>query len=209
MHKFMRHDLVWLKNDIPFVVTRQYEKNNEFLYVAQSLSADKSIMSHLATRIDINIITRHERPLLFSVLLANELTNYNPNHLKTLFSELKPQDLSILQEFDQTLLNTGLELRVFGSSSWQYFTHRQFIHKESDLDILVYITNIRQLDGLDSKFAYLEELIGYKVDGELVLANQYFISWRELFKSEQDILVKTNYDVFLINKEELLQQCQI
>lgn len=198
MPEFMRHDLVWVNTDLPFVVTRQPEINAQILQVSRCLSPDKSALSRVTSHINIQSIIHHEKPLLFSTLLADECC-----------SGINKSNLTLIQKLMQEFTSDKLELRVFGSFSWQYLTQQPFIHSNSDLDLLIYITESRQLNGLLTHLNNLEQLIGRRLDGEIVLAHSYFLAWREWFNSHVDVLVKTNSAVFLINKHELLRQCQL
>lgn len=199
----MRHDLVWTHNTLPYVVTSQRDVKAGFLSVAQCLTPEKTTNSRIALILKTTSIMRHSKPIPLSVLLEDKLLR------EVIIVNKVEEKYRLINQLCDQLIERQLELRIFGSCSWQYFTKQAFINPQSDIDALLYIQEIKQLEGLAEKLAYLETLLGRKVDGELVFANNYFVAWREWFNTSKDILVKTNQQAYLTTKQEFLKQCMI
>ena len=89
---------------------------------------------------------------------------------------------------------------VFGSLAWQYLTGQEFLHAQSDLDLLIRVRNPGELQEL------LHALPGIATpfcDIEILLWNDRAFSWREWVTSASSILVKSDHQVFLLPKSLL------
>lgn len=198
-----RHDLVWIANKAtPFVVTLQTVQDLARLNVAECLSPDKSILSRVATVIEKSSIIKHEKPLLLSKLLEFESNTEHANNIEKLTIKCSPNDLEKISHILTKIKSLGLELRIFGSASWQYFTHTAFINSNSDLDIIIYLNNIKKIPIIGNYLQELERLIHRKIDGEFVYKNKYFIAINEWLNSTSEVLVKTNSEILLMKKSD-------
>lgn len=202
MPDFMRHDLVWLANDnIPYVVTRQRESGLSILQVARSLGFDKSIFSRKTYAVPCEAIIAHERPLTLKFLL---------NNLPDTITIYHPDKLNEINQVLEELKDNNLTLRCYGSFSWQFLTGGNYIHNDSDLDILCYLDSLEQLDLLQECLNKLSILIIYPLDGELVFFNRFFIACQEWFDARnQQLLVKTNTEVKLCMRDEIINYLSI
>lgn len=205
VQQFMRHDLVWIsENDLPYVVTTQIQQGGSILNVAQCLTPEKTVTSRVATTIAKSSVVRHEKPLRFLTLLQDSLTMSNSDKLYDLFSNMSQRKIGIVKKVFKYIAKEGVEIRIYGSCSWQFFTRRQFIHRNSDVDLLVYISDYSYLDDLYNLLNYSSSSFNRKLDVEVVLDNQYFVALQEWMSSSKQILVKTNYQQFLSTKEDLI-----
>ncbi len=205
MLNLLRHDLIWLDDtntlpwNYPYVITSQPKSiSRDMLRVAYQVSVDKSILSRKSWIVSKLRIVRHERPLLLkNLLILYNLTKLNP----------------ILEE----LAILGVTVCVFGSFSWQAITGNIYITSNSDLDLLFYLNEIKltqlgrigqyaissYLSQVYELLVKLEQMSLYRIDGELVFPNGYFINWQEWFAEGKEVLVKTTTAAFLCNKEQV------
>lgn len=79
---------------------------------------------------------------------------------------------------------------VFGSYAWEYLTGVQYRHENSDIDL---IYRISDLDDLPRN-------LPENCDAEIILPNGEGFSLREFNDDNSNILIKTDYDVYLTPK---------
>lgn len=193
-----RHDLVWfhpdsaypvelnnwLQENLPCVVTRQSQLHHPKINVALSLSADKSQFSRRSYLLDPQQIIQHRRAL--PLLRLGELISH-------------PRLESLICQLEQL----GLEPCLFGSTSWQILTGRNYLHVGSDIDILLQISSLEQLAELTPLLVELEQITQRRVDAELVFAHKYALAWREWLLPCEQLLVKTYFAQELLSRDVL------
>ncbi len=87
-------------------------------------------------------------------------------------------------------LNLPGNPEVFGSYAWEYLTGVQYRHRSSDIDLIY-------------RNGKLPENLPANCDAEIILANGEGFSLREFNDANPDILIKTDYDVYLAPKRYL------
>jgi phosphoribosyl-dephospho-CoA transferase len=73
----------------------------------------------------------------------------------------------------------GYQPRVFGSHAWQWLTGLDYVHADSDLDLLWSIEHAAQADAIVALLQQWEAGDGCRADGELLLPGQMAVNWRE------------------------------
>jgi phosphoribosyl-dephospho-CoA transferase len=99
-------------------------------------------------------------------------------------------------------------LRLFGSAAWQAQTGLDYMHVDSDLDLLAE-PSTRQ--GLDSAIAFLaraERDIAMRLDGEIVFPGGDAVAWREWreAKDANRVIAKNVAGVALVSRNDLLKR---
>ncbi|MBI3229840.1 MAG: phosphoribosyl-dephospho-CoA transferase, partial [Burkholderiales bacterium] len=102
------------------------------------------------------------------------------------------------------IAHLGLELRVYGSWSWQALTCLPYVRASSDIDLLFTPKNSAQLQAglaLLQRHARLLPL-----DGEVIFPQQQAVAWREWLNASVDahVLVKSCTSVSLQTRAVLL-----
>ncbi|HDS1652158.1 TPA: malonate decarboxylase holo-[acyl-carrier-protein] synthase [Stenotrophomonas maltophilia] len=80
--------------------------------------------------------------------------------------------------------------RVFGAFAWQHLTGLHYVHARSDIDLLWRIDTAAQADALVARLLAWETEHGRRVDGELYLAGDAAVNWREYAGRSREVLVK-------------------
>ncbi|WP_422347084.1 malonate decarboxylase holo-[acyl-carrier-protein] synthase [Stenotrophomonas sp. DR009] len=80
--------------------------------------------------------------------------------------------------------------RVFGAFAWQHLTGLHYVHARSDIDLLWRIDTAAQADALVARLQAWETEHGRRVDGELCLAGDAAVNWREYAGRSREVLVK-------------------
>ncbi|CAJ0592289.1 unnamed protein product [Cylicocyclus nassatus] len=79
---------------------------------------------------------------------------------------------------------------VFGAFAWQHLTGLHYVHARSDIDLLWQINSSAQADALVARLQAWETEHGRRVDGELCLAGDAAVNWREYAGRSREVLVK-------------------
>ncbi|SNT84848.1 malonate decarboxylase holo-[acyl-carrier-protein] synthase [Stenotrophomonas sp. CC120222-04] len=80
--------------------------------------------------------------------------------------------------------------RVFGAFAWQHLTGLHYVRARSDIDLLWRIDTAAQADALVARLQAWETEHGRRVDGELCLAGDAAVNWREYAGRSREVLVK-------------------
>lgn len=204
MLEYFRHDLVWLRNEnLPYVVTRQPAISSDKLQVARTLGVDKSLLSRQTFLIDTSEIIQHTLPVkLIDILNKPELRE------KIIANSNKAFILSLLDKLANTI-----PVCCYGSFSWEYLTNKIYTSATSDLDLLFYIKNKKELLGVADLFNKLSSCTKLTIDGEIVFKRKCAVAIREWFNlnfvSCEKILVKTSHEVNLLTQREIFQYAGI
>lgn len=103
----------------------------------------------------------------------------------------------------QGLEDQGLAPRVFGSLAWKYLTALDYLHSESDVDMLVAISRKSDVAALESVLASLGDG-GPPIEVEILLPDFRSFQIAEFSLNTRDVLVKSDGSVQLASKESLL-----
>lgn len=100
----------------------------------------------------------------------------------------------------------GLVLGVWGSVALELYTGMQYTHDGSDLDLLVAAAPREILAAFLSKITAIENHFGLRIDAEVDLASGYGVHLKELFGSGRTILGKSQTDVVLLSRDQVLAE---
>jgi phosphoribosyl-dephospho-CoA transferase len=86
----------------------------------------------------------------------------------------------------------GVTLRVYGSVAWQALTRLDYLHADSDVDLLWQPRDLAELDATLAMVKRWEARHGMRADGEFILPCGAAVAWREWCASRGDerVLVK-------------------
>ena len=93
--------------------------------------------------------------------------------------------------------------RVFGAFAWQHLSGLHYVHARSDIDLLWRIGNATQAEALVARLQAWEAEHGRRVDGELCLADDAAVNWREYAGRSREVLVKRSGGAALELRESL------
>lgn len=91
---------------------------------------------------------------------------------------------ALAQRFD---VNAG----VFGSLAWQCLTGRRYVTQDSDLDIAWEMPHPAVLKAFLDELAQLEAHAPMRLDGELIRKDGAAVNWREIWRGDHALAVKT------------------
>lgn len=77
----------------------------------------------------------------------------------------------------------ALPIRVYGSFGWQALTGLEYVHPQSDLDVLAEARNLQ--DAVQIAGTLMAWNAPWRVDGELMLPGGHAVAWRELLQASQ------------------------
>ena len=100
----------------------------------------------------------------------------------------------------------GLVLGVWGSVALELYTGMQYTHDGSDLDLLVAAAPREILAAFLLKITAIENHFDLRIDAEVDLASGYGVHLKELFGSGRTILGKSQTDVVLLPREQVLAE---
>ncbi|MCC7326577.1 MAG: malonate decarboxylase holo-[acyl-carrier-protein] synthase [Burkholderiales bacterium] len=135
----------------------------------------------LAFRVSAGLVERHAKMPL----------------LKDAASCVSADWIDVVRSVDARISGCGARARAFGSLGWQFITGETYLHPGSDMDIL-----IEPMVGFDSEaglavFASIAALDNPRFDGEVILAHDRAVAWRELCAGHREVLVRTRRDLRL------------
>ncbi|HEY3179646.1 MAG TPA: malonate decarboxylase holo-[acyl-carrier-protein] synthase [Casimicrobiaceae bacterium] len=101
-----------------------------------------------------------------------------------------------------------VSLRVFGSAAWQAQTGLDYVHVDSDLDLLATPTTRGELDAAIALLERMQPHVPMRIDGEIVFPGGDAVSWREWANAHgaKRVLVKNIACVALMKRDELLDR---
>ena len=85
----------------------------------------------------------------------------------------------------------GVPIRVYGSWMWQALTRERHVHAESDLDVVIDVTNLGGALRTVAFLARAEQDLPFRIDGELSFPDLGEVPWRELLQDRDEILLKS------------------
>jgi phosphoribosyl-dephospho-CoA transferase len=81
-------------------------------------------------------------------------------------------------ELNVALAAAGVEPRVHGSHGWQRLTGLRYLTPQSDIDLLVPVSDVRAADAAAHRLDAFR-WSGPRIDGELIFPNGNAVAWRE------------------------------
>ncbi len=199
---FQRHDLVWLDSKfnyspelngwvmqkLPCVVTRQTNPTPDYLNIAWCNGMDKKVSRH-SCLIPIKSIVSHTTPLPL-INIAQYFVAETTSLIKTI----------------RKLEQLNFKPCIYGSFSWQILTQKNYIHDNSDLDVLLHVATHNQLGYILTLLDNLAMISGRRVDGELIFPDDCAVAWREWFSDSDKVLCKAFSEVKFVHRKVLLEQ---
>lgn len=188
-----RQVVAWLAADRPLVVARQPDAAlPDTLAVGLALPPAPG-KCRVALRVVSHDIVRHAPPLRLAEVISHAPAAWQ----------------AALLALDSAATDIGLELRVFGSFSWQTLSGLPYLTPQSDIDLLWHPRSHKQLQQGIALLARWEQSSGMRADGEVLFGGSSAVSWREWrqLKSGGDhrVLVKRDHSAELVAARELLE----
>ncbi|RZG87034.1 malonate decarboxylase holo-[acyl-carrier-protein] synthase [Acinetobacter sp. WCHAc060033] len=177
-----------IEQNIPFTVCRQ--ESVDYFKVAVSCFIDGR-KYRVALALDTVPVQSHKPPLL-SVIAEN----------------LDTQTQALLQAFIQKMEQMSCSVQVYGSYANQYLYKENFVHAQSDLDLLIEVNEMNKLPQIIQAIEQLKIQISITIDGEIALPTAQNFSFNELIfalNHQQDtLIVKELYEIRLQKIAEIL-----
>lgn len=200
-----RHDLVWLDADCwrtalraplpdasreplrawfaagyPAVVRRQEAVPPDVIGVGVALSPrhGKTKVSLLIAR---RAITRASGPLPLAAVITSAPARWRP-WLARLAADARA---------------IGVEFQVYGSLAWQHVSGAPYVTAASDVDLLWQASDRGIIDRTLALLVHWQRASGLRADGELLLAPDMAVAWKELLQRPRHLLVKRTGSVEL------------
>lgn len=182
----------WAENDWPLIVRRSDPAlSADTLGLGLALPPDThtGVKTRIPLTGHLNDLVRHEPPLAFA----------------SVASAMLPAWQDAYTELTNELAVTQLELRVYGSVSFQAITGLPYLTAISDIDVLFYPRTHAQLQqGLHLLQTYAQ---GLPLDGEIVFLSGRAVAWKEwvgAVRSSHKVMVKSMTSLNLMNVDALL-----
>lgn len=217
-----RHDLVYLH---PHIHLHNLDYPDDVMalvnhYIVQGVPftlCRQVSRQHHTYKIAMNVL-HQQRKIRFSCdVEPSAIAHIEPAILlKNILNFFDDDERHHLHDFIHQLEKIGIDARVYGSFSAQYFMQpylngQYFIRADSDLDILLNIETKQNIDIILKYIQQLKSQCSRLIDGELSMCyyneqgelEPYQCSFNELIALDntlnQHILVKSLYDVKLVN----------
>ncbi|QIB32979.1 malonate decarboxylase holo-[acyl-carrier-protein] synthase [Ancylobacter pratisalsi] len=208
---FARHDLVWLDPDAlpvlevpgdmrehvdcwihtghPAVVRRDDTLRGEVPTVALGIPLPQRLgRRRLVLQAPLDAIVRRGR---FPSIAA--ATSAAPESMR-----------EVLAETTLLLEACGAHARVYGSLGWQHLTGEIYLHPASDIDLLIEPDLRFDIDAALDVFRTMAMDASPRLDGELVVAPDRALAWRELLTSPGEVLLRGRDTLILVASAPLL-----
>ena len=164
-------------------------KNCEFIPVGLMTYHPDGTKCRVSLLINSNFVLKIEDPLLLS-----EAMNVLPLNLY----------LTVNNFFDQ-FSNLPIIVRVYGSIMWSYEGNISRLNPNSDIDLLIQVTNSCDVDALADRLLKFYQLSKIFLEGEFEFKNGVFVSWRELTSGAKDLLAKTDSGPKLVTRNSVIE----
>jgi phosphoribosyl-dephospho-CoA transferase len=139
--------------------------------------------------INSNLVLKIEEPLL--LLKAMEV--------------LPPNVYLTVNNFFDQFSNLPIIVRVYGSIMWSYEGNISRLNPNSDIDLLIQVTNSCDVDALADRLLKFSQLSKIFLDGEFEFKNGVFVSWREFTSGAKDLLAKTDSGPKLVTRNSVIE----
>ena len=174
---------VWAARGLPLVVTRQPPRQDAA--IAAGLPAP----------------ARYGRRRLALGVAPREVMFFDEFPVADVATRLLPRtDGAPWRALVAALAATGCAPRIYGGYGWQALTRLAYVHADSDLDLLLPVSDHEHADAVAHVLA-ASTWAGPRLDGELLLPDGAAIAWREWLAHRQgrstQVLVKRLHGVAL------------
>lgn len=105
--------------------------------------------------------------------------------------------------------NRGVRLGLFGAAAMEGATGLGYLHRESDLDLLIDRAPYDALKAFSEALADWEYESGSRSDAELRLSNTCYCKLRELLREQSTVLCRGGEEPLLLPRNELLKNLSI
>jgi len=215
-----RHTLVWIRRECCATVAAQVKDAALHGLVSAWLAADRPVVVSRQPALDAGLADTVATglalpPALGKCRVALDLCSHDidrcssPLHLAEVIAHAPTAWQAALLELDRAATGINIELRVFGSFSWQSLSGLQYLTPHSDIDLLWHAHTRAQLQQGISLLSEWEQTSGVRADGEVVFGGHHAVSWREWMQSgstgDQRVLVKRDRSAELVHAAELLE----
>lgn len=176
---------LWRANNFPFVVRRK-DKNTcaQTIAIGLSLPLDRKKQA-LALTTEFSCIDSFSEALDLREVIVPEQWREGVN--------------ALIKDAQRH----SLDIKVYGSLSWQNVTRLNYLHPLSDVDCLIAVENQKQL--LNALHLLQYHSLSLPLDGEFIFFKEQAVSWKELINKSTPqsptLLVKTIDGVRLENRE--------
>jgi phosphoribosyl-dephospho-CoA transferase len=167
---------IWAARGLPLVVTRQPSRQGAT--IAAGLPAP----------------ARYGRRRLALGVAPREVMFFDEFPMADAATRLLPRtDGAPWRALVAALVGTGCAPRIYGGYGWQALTRLAYVHADSDLDLLLPVSDHEHADAVAHVLA-ASTWAGPRLDGELLLPDGAAIAWREWLAHRQgrsaQVLVK-------------------
>ena len=99
-------------------------------------------------------------------------------------------------------------LRLFGSAAWQAQTGLDYLHVDSDLDLLAEPSTSGELESAIALLERAQRDIAVRLDGEIVFPGGDAVAWREWRETKEGkrVIAKNVAGVALLSRNDLLKR---
>jgi phosphoribosyl-dephospho-CoA transferase len=99
-------------------------------------------------------------------------------------------------------------LRLYGSAAWQVQTGLDYMHDDSDLDLLAEPATRGELDSAIALLERAQQDLPMRLDGEIVFPGGDAVAWREWLESKDEnrVIAKNVAGVALVSRSDLLKR---
>jgi phosphoribosyl-dephospho-CoA transferase len=105
---------------------------------------------------------------------------------------LPPSCLAVTRVLCERAMQLGFEARAFGSAAWQWRTGENYLHEDSDLDLLAAPPDAHALKQWLALLDHLDATSPMRLDGEIECPSGDAVNWRELARGPAQVLLKSN-----------------
>ena len=182
---------LWAERQWPFIVRRREENESFDGSLAIGLALPSSLGKHrLKLRLPYGDIASHRAPLTLGEVVARA----------------KPKLRHTLMPLALAAARERITLRVFGSAAWQVQTDLDYLHRDSDLDLVIEPCTLSDIDLSIGLLERMQARVAMRLDGEIVFPGGDAVAWREWAKVHKAdrVLVKNVDRVALMERDELL-----
>ena len=112
---------------------------------------------------------------------------------------------SVLDSLLDEGVRCGLNLGLFGAAALHMVTGLPYLHRASDLDLLVGLAPWGELEHFHAFLFETESCFGVRIDAELKIGTHQYIKFNELFQEQRTILVKGGLEPKLLSRQAIME----
>ncbi len=98
----------------------------------------------------------------------------------------------------------GIACGIFGAAAMEIETGLPYLHRNSDLDVVIKCTNQKPLKAFYTDLLSKEQEYSFRADVELQLSEQYYCKLKELFATQHTVLCKGGEEPVLLSRRAAL-----